>query len=328
MTVEASRLIGPSSGGDALRLPADTAFLPVDPGSRPVLAPLFRASGHRLCEYSYPIQVCWHDFNDSRWAIRDGWLFLRYVEDGFERFICPIGRGDWSAAIDACFRHLEARGQVPMVRFVPDAVASALDPARYLRLHDPDNDDYVYGVQDLAQLAGRRYAKKRNHIAQFLRGGAWSFDPVLPGDRPAIDAFLEAWCLDRECSGQPALDYEMRALAVCLDHLDELDIRAWLLRGAQGEILGLTAGAPLTDDTWAVHFEKGLSTRPGVYQILAREFARRVPEGVLWLDREQDMGWENLRRAKESLFPDHRERAWTVVPADRTPPAADAVMGA
>lgn len=328
MTVEASGPIGLSSGGAAPRLPADMVFLPVDPGSRPVLAPLFRASGHRLCEYSYPIQVCWHDFNDSRWAIRDGWLFLRYVEDGCERFICPIGRGDWAAAIDACFRHLEARGQAPMVRFVPDAVAMALDPARYLRLHDPDNDDYVYGVQDLAQLAGRRYAKKRNHIAQFLRGGAWSFDPVLPGDRPAIDAFLEAWCLDRECSGQPALDYEMRALAVCLDHLDELDIRAWLLRGAQGEILGLTAGAPLTDDTWAVHFEKGLSTRPGVYQILAREFARRVPEGVLWLDREQDMGWENLRRAKESLFPDHRERAWTVVPADRAPPVADAVTGA
>lgn len=304
-----------SSAQAPLRLPASTPFTPVDLASRAVLEPAFRGSGYRLCEYSFATQVCWHDFNDSHWTRVDGMVYLRYREAGAERFICPMGPGDVALAIEACFRHLSDRGHPPVVRFVPDAVASSLDPARFRLAPDPDNDDYVYAVRDMAQLAGRKYAKKRNHIAQFLRGGAWSFDPVAPGDRPAIDAFLEAWCRDRECTGDPALDYEMRALALCLDHLDVLGITAWLLRGADGRILGLTAGAPLLDDTWVVHYEKGLTERPGVYQMLAREFARRVPPGIPWLDREQDMGSENLRQAKESYQPSHRERAWTVTPA-------------
>ena len=196
-----------SSAQAPLRLPASTPFTPVDLASRAVLEPAFRGSGYRLCEYSFATQVCWHDFNTSEWAIRDGWMYLRYREAGAERFVCPIGKGEPSPAVEACFRHLEERGHPPVVRFVPGQVASALDPARFRLSPDPDNDDYVYGVQQLAELAGRRYSKKRNHIAQFLRGGAWSFDPVLPQDRPAIDAFLDAWCRDRECVGDPALDY-------------------------------------------------------------------------------------------------------------------------
>jgi hypothetical protein len=297
------------------RLSADTAFATIDLAARPVLEPAFRGAGYPLCEFSFALQVCWQQFIRSAWTTIDDWTFVRFLEEGAERFLCPVGVGDPAPAVLACFRHLRERGHAPVVRFVPDPVASRLDRTVFDVMPDPDNDDYLYAVTDLAEMRGRRYSGKRNHIAQFLRGGDWSFDPYHPGDRPAVNAFLEAWCHDRDCRKHPALDHEMEALDVCLDHGGELGIFTFLLRGARGEILGLTAGGPLLPDTWAVHFEKGLSTRPGIYPMLTRQFALSVPPGVRWLDREQDMGVENLRHAKKSLHPSHRERAWTVRPA-------------
>lgn len=296
-------------------LPTDTAFATIDMAARPALEPAFRRAGYSLCEFSFALQFCWQRFNQSCWASVDGWVFVRYLEGGAERFLCPIGSGDPAPAILACFTHLQARGHAPVVRFVPDAVASRLDKTVFEVAPDPDNDDYVYAVTDLAEMRGRKYSRKRNHIAQFLRGGDWSFDAYRPDDRSAVDAFLEVWCLDRDCHEHPALDYEMEALNVFLDHCFELEASVFLLRGVGGEILGLTAGEPLLADTWAVHFEKGLSARPGVYPVLTREFARSVPPDIRWLDREQDMGVENLRQAKKSLYPSHIERAWTVRPA-------------
>ncbi len=296
------------------RLPQDTPFHKANIASRALLEHVFHRSGYRLCEYSFAVQACWHEYNQSEWAVSDGWTFLRYQEEGVERFICPVGVGDPSSAIEACFAHLVARGHPPVVRFVPEIIASRLDPNRFVIEHDPDNDDYVYAMAEMVELKGRKFAKKRNHIAQFIRVGPWSFDPVTPEDRPAIDAFLEEWCLQRECEEDPLLEFEMQALATCLDNLTKLTVSAYVLRGVDGTILGLSVGGPLIADTWTIHFEKALSSRAGTYQVLAREFARQVPADVKWLDREQDMGVENLRRAKESLHPSHLETAWTVRP--------------
>jgi hypothetical protein len=297
-----------------LKIPHDHQFEPVGIASKAEIASRFRNSGYRLCEYSFAIQVCWHNFNDSCWTVIDDWLFLRYRENNHLRFICPVGKGDLNEAIEACFDYLRSHGHPPIIRFVPDEQARLLDRSRFSLVQDSNNSDYMYKTSDLASFAGKKYSKKRNQIAQFMRAGDWSVEPVTSQQRQAINEFLKRWCKERECEGHEVLEHEMHALATCLDNIEALDLSGIVLKGAQGEIIGLSIGGQLTKDTWVTHFEKAMTCRPGSYLVLTRECARRIPKEIQWVDREQDMGEPNLRKAKEQLMPDHMSLSWAVVP--------------
>jgi hypothetical protein len=238
---------------------------------------------------------------------------LRYVEDGHERFLVPLGEGPIDEALDWCVQHLVGRGHAPRIGFVPDPLRERLDPSRWVAETDPDNDDYVYRREDLATLAGGRYSRKRNFVKRFQRHGDWSLDPLASADPAEVRGFLREWCAANECDAHPDLADEVNALGECLSAMDRLDLFGGVLR-SHGRVIGLTLGEALNRDTFVVHYEKALLEREGAYQMLCHEFTKRIPEQYAWIDREQDMGSDSLRQAKESWFPDHRVKAWTISP--------------
>ena len=83
----------------------------------------------------------------------------------------------------------------------------------------------------------------------------------------------------------------------------------------EGEkILAVTMGSRMSPDTFDIHFEKAREDVEGAYNAINSEFARylrqKYPE-VKFLDREDDMGLEGLRKAKLSYNPDHMvEKSW------------------
>jgi hypothetical protein len=179
---------------------------------------------------------------------------------------------------------------------------------------DQSNDDYVYRREDLAEFPGKKFARKRNHVARFLRNASWSFDKVDSANMSECLGFLDDWCVSHGCEEDPRLDYEVEALRTCLGHMDALGQSSFVLR-AQGGIVGMTLGELMSDDTLVVHYEKAYPEHDGAYQMLSREFARTAPTSVVWIDREQDMGVEGLRQSKLSFFPDHMQRCWIVRPS-------------
>jgi hypothetical protein len=133
-----------------------------------------------------------------------------------------------------------------------------------------------------------------------------------PADRPAVRAFLAEW--RRANDGRmddPHLAHELEAMDDCLSVFERLGLEGAILRD-RGRILGVTVGEALTADTFVVHYEKALLDREGSYPMICHEFVKRLPDGFTWVDREQDMGNESLRTAKEQWFPHHRVRSWTL----------------
>ncbi len=63
-----------------------------------------------------------------------------------------------------------------------------------------------------------------------------------------------------------------------------------------------TFGEPLNSDTAVIHVEKGLDVR-GLYQVINQEFCKSAWAGLTYVNREEDMGIEGLRRAKQSYHP-------------------------
>ena len=94
------------------------------------------------------------------------------------------------------------------------------------------------------------------------------------------------------------------ALRTAMDHFHTLGLEGGLLR-VYGEVVAFTIGDRLNSDTYDVHFEKAYGELQGAYAMINREFARRIAETPYrFLNREDDMGLEGLRRAKESYIPD------------------------
>jgi hypothetical protein len=170
---------------------------------------------------------------------------------------------------------------------------------------DRDNFDYLYLRSDLAELPGKRFHKKRNLVAQFLKTYTYEEKPLTPDLISDAVKILELW---REKKGNES-DYigSMEAL----EHFEELNMRG-LLFYIDGKPAAWCLGEPLARGTmFTVHFEKGLDDYKGIYQFINRAFAASLPERFIHINREQDLGDEGLRQAKMTYRPSGFVRKYT-----------------
>jgi len=167
---------------------------------------------------------------------------------------------------------------------------------------DRDNFDYLYLRQELAELKGKKYHKKRNLLAQFHKLYRYEKKLITAGLISDAMAVLEKWREDdREKGGLGEDDY-----AECKDALlsfGELNMQG-LLVYIDGEPAAWCLGEPVANGRiFAVHFEKGLEKFKGIYQFLNQAFAAELPEHFTHINREQDLGNGGLRQAKMSYRP-------------------------
>ena len=169
---------------------------------------------------------------------------------------------------------------------------------------DRDNADYVYLVDDLANLAGRRFSKKRNHIKRCLNNYSCSYEPISEKNIAQCKELAHRWCIQRQCHHEPGLCGEYQALNDCLNYFQELD----LLGGAvlvDGRVEAIAIGEKLAPDVAVWHFEKANPEIQGLGQLINNWFAENGLSDFKFVNRELDLGVPGLRQAKESYFPEH-----------------------
>jgi hypothetical protein len=192
---------------------------------------------------------------------------------------------------------------------VPEKTAHLLKDAapELSMIADRDQADYVYLREDLATLTGRQYDGKRNLIKKFEKTIAATFEP-LRGELVAICLNLQKdWCEVHACSEHPDLDAENEAVYRALEYWDHLPLIGGALVTADGarRVIAFTVAERLTADTAVVHFEKGTTQYSGAYQAINQLFCQKALSPFLFVNREQDLGVEGLRKAKESYHPHH-----------------------
>lgn len=169
-------------------------------------------------------------------------------------------------------------------------------------------DDYVYRVDDLAQLKGNRYSKKRNLIKQFQRNyvdaGKVVVEPIAAQSVEDCLVFLEEWCRERDCDADDQMDLacEKQAAINTLTHFGALGVKGILLR-IDGKVNAFGVSAPLTRDMATLQYEKAFSSIKGLYQYFDNACARMLFNGYTYLNKESDMGIPGLAKAKRSYHP-------------------------
>ncbi len=169
---------------------------------------------------------------------------------------------------------------------------------------DRDNADYVYKVSDLAELAGRHYAKKRNHIKQCLSSHTCEYVPVTPELIADCEAMQENWCHSRDCGRNPGLCNEANAIAETFAHFKEFELLGGAVK-VDGIIQAYAIAEELHPGTAVWHFEKAMGNIQGLSQLINQWFSRYGLSGFTYVNREQDLGIPGMRQAKKSYHPHH-----------------------
>ncbi|MDJ0781472.1 MAG: phosphatidylglycerol lysyltransferase domain-containing protein [Desulfosarcinaceae bacterium] len=289
-------------------------FRTITPADFATYKPYFDRQRYRLCDYALASIIAWqNDAYRPQVATQDGFLVVAAefaVDTHLRHMILPIGP-DGEMPPERLADLVAAAGH-DSVWFVPrcyldtygeDAVAAFFKIQR-----DPDLDDYIYRRADLAELAGGKYAKKRNLVRQFHRShvaeNRVTVGPIGPDDVADCIDYLEIWCGERACGVELAEDLacERDAATNTLENLERLDVRGLHLR-IDGAVKAFGVAAHLTPDLATLQYEKADARIKGLYQYFDQQCARRLFNGYRYINKESDMGLAGLAKSKRSYHP-------------------------
>jgi len=290
-------------------------FEPLLPQQRTQYDPILQNAGERGCEYSFTNLCLWGRQRVTR--VGDYLAFLsQYNRRNVYPF--PVGSGDLKPVLDSII-HDAATRDIPCclvsLTAADKETLEALYPGQFRFHSDRDSFDYVYAIDTLCELKGKKLQSKRNYVNRFTAAHPnHRLIPITRETIPAAQAMVREWYALRAAE-DPHSDYQLEraALAKAFLHWEALALEGMLLE-CDGEILAMTVGSRLTPDTFDIHFEKALDRADGAYAVINRGFARylreKYPE-LCWLNREDDMGIPGLRKAKLSYIPDRLvEKYW------------------
>jgi len=166
---------------------------------------------------------------------------------------------------------------------------------------DENFSDYIYIVEDLINLSGKKLGKKRNLIKQFKKNnGNYITEELTYKNIININKMLKLWLKNKEES--PNILQEMIALKKGIKYFAELELRGVCIK-IDNEVVAFAIFSKLTNDTALVHFEKSMHNIKGVSQIINYETAKILKKEYKYVNREQDLGNEGLRHSKRSYAP-------------------------
>ena len=282
-------------------------------GERAAVRALVPATGMAGCDLAFATLFLWQARYGTEIAFADGCLLRRWRGEGgatLAAYPCGAELSGRARALSRLMAEAAGRGEpLALGRLTAGELAelSSLHPGTFADVPTPGDDDYVYARADLTDLPGRRFMRKRNAVSQFSRrhpgcrvlplDGATAAD-ALAVARGWLDAALAEGTDDAE-----GLRFELAAIALALENRAALGLAGAVLY-AEGRPAAMAAASPVNDETADVHFEKALPefARDHAYAVVNQGLAAMLAP-FAWLNREEDMGDEGLRRAKLSYRP-------------------------
>lgn len=169
--------------------------------------------------------------------------------------------------------------------------------------NDPDYSDYLYDADALRGLNGKQLHGKRNHFNRFLRSYPdFQFGKLTVDDREGALKLVKDWCQDRQVDCHDPASSDYLPIRQLFDAFAGLAVRGGAIRIGQ-ELVAFAMGSLMRDDTAVIHFEKAHPGYVGLYAAINKLVLEEVFPAVRWINREEDMGIEGLRKAKESYAP-------------------------
>lgn len=267
-----------------------------------------QTSDFQGCEYSFANNLAWRRAADTRIARYDDFYISCSfdTEDGIPMFYFPAGSGDDAAVFREMKQTAEAMGKPLCIGGVTAETLPRLQAyaaGSFQCIPYPDGFDYIYETASLIQLTGKKYHKKRNHLHQFYqRYQNIQFSEMTPQDMEECITMSVQSYNEKQGYTDASSVAEQFAINTYFMNFEALGLCGGVLR-VDGQLVGFSIGEPLNRDTFCTHIEKADIRYAGAYTALTQAFTEHFAADFRYINREEDLGIEGLRQAKQSYYP-------------------------
>jgi hypothetical protein len=218
-------------------------------------------------------------------------------------FFPPIGANPDKIIIEL-FKNL---GNIEVHRVPEDICVNVKSDTEFSNLNldcfeDRNNWDYIYNRDKILNLAGNKYRQNRRWLQKFLNTYNYDFQLLTMDLIEKCKELQLEWCIMRACTEDESLEAEQAAIYEALNNFNDLEFSGGILC-VDDKCAAYTFGEMLNEKTLVIHIEKAHMEYEGSYQAINNFFLNNCCVDTICVNREQDLGIEGLRRAKESYKP-------------------------
>lgn len=275
-------------------------------------------SDFRGCEYSFANNMAWQRLNDTLICFYKDLYICCSFEDGQPYITFPAGvksddsgKEKYIQLFSELKKYMERQGRPLIVSSVNTENLEWIKEYYGDKItweYNRDGSDYIYNSSDLINLSGKKYHGKRNHIKRFMEND-WEFEPITSDNLDDCILFSTQFYNNNENDYSAII--EQYAIDLFFMNMDYLNLKGGVLK-ADNRIVGITIGEQLNSDTFVVHIEKALADVQGAYPMICNQFAKANAAELKYINREEDLGLEGLRKSKLSYKPAFMVDKYTV----------------
>ncbi|WP_455148123.1 GNAT family N-acetyltransferase [Clostridium sp.] len=294
-------------------------FKKIEVNSIQEMLPFYAMRHNMTCDSVFLESYVWKDYYNVRYAIWENKALLWLMENEGRCFSAmPLCREeDLPGAFAAIEEYFNEELGYPLVINLADEYAVKylnLPEDKYLVEEQVDSRDYLYNGDAMRSLAGKKLHKKKNRVNAFKREyeGRYEYRRLCCSDSHDVWVFLDRWRQQKGEEVEEHLDYEVKGIHDILKNCSEFSIH---MGGVyiDGQMEAFTIGSYNPVENMAViHIEKANPEINGLYQFINQQFLIEEFPEVEWVNREDDMGLEGLRKAKMTYYPADYARKYLV----------------
>lgn len=291
------------------------------------LAPFFSMRPNKTCDSGFLDTYLWSEYYNVKYCLVDDKAIIWSMEEDGEHFSAmPLCREEnLPYYFELSKKYFNEVLKKPYKIYLADE-----EGVNYLKLkenqafivrEEEDLKDYLYDAEELRTLPGKRFHKKKNLVNKFMKEyeGRWEYKTLSCDAKQLVWSFLDRWYASRSqelTDGEESLESEVKGIHEILKNCCALTFRMGGIF-IDGELQAFSIGSYNAREKMAIiDIEKGNAAFPGIYQVINQQFLlHEFPEAEL-VNREDDVGIEGLRKAKQSYHPIGYARKYMVLQKD------------
>lgn len=268
----------------------------------PIFKKFIDNSGEMACDVSFVNLLVWQGKHGNAYAISDNQLIIKIYAFGKETYSLPFGN-DLEKGVSLISDYTGKE--------FPDFYAQ--QGARFTAFKEKYGShysfdeyrnafDYIYLQKDISELSGKKYHSKRNHISAFTRQWDWHYEKIDSHNIDLVRECASCWYAENSDRMDLFLKTEQHGISLVLDNMELLGV----VGGAVfvgGRVVAFTLGTPINNEVFDVHYEKALKNYDTAYTVINNQFVKNELSAYKYINREDDLGLEGLRKAKLSYKP-------------------------
>ena len=276
------------------------------------LAPLILNKRSISCENTLANLAVWAQSYDPEFYIDKSDVYIK-IEDKngpvFSLMLCS----DLKKSADLVCEYCHTKGIIPQFLVEDDFLDefNNLCSSEFLLYEVRSAAEYIYKQSDLAQLGGKKYHSKRNHISAFSKKYDWRYEPLCEGNKTDFLSMADEWYSKNQDKLNDETEVEREGIHYLVENMSKFGAQGGLVRVGD-KVVAITLGAAINENIFDVMFEKALPEYQGAYAVINNEFAKTLNYDLI--NREEDLGIEGLRKAKLSYKPHILLRKYIAVP--------------